>query len=285
MDFQYWYMLPISIVIATTAMASGVGGATFFAPIFILLLKLPPEVAVGTGLITEVFGFASGLYAYTRKRLIDFRLGVALLMVTIPAALLGTWVAGSIAPEYLKITLGVGLFAIALSFLRAPEHKDVVRMDEAIKEEYGGSNAETCLITRDGEEIRYTVCNRTEGRMIAGVGGLFVGMISTGLGEMNSYFLLQRCRVPSRVSIATSVFVVALTALAAASGHLFQFFQSGGEVLNTVFSIVIFTVPGVIIGGQFGPFVANRISQHTLERSLGILFILVAAVTLAETLL
>lgn len=285
MDFQYWYMLPISIVIATTAMASGVGGATFFAPIFILFLNLPPEVAVGTGLITEVFGFASGLFAYTRKRLIDFRLGVALLMVTIPAALLGTWVAGSIAPEFLKIALGVGLFAIALSFLRAPEHKDVVRMDEAIKEEYGGSNAETSLITRDGEEIRYTVCNRTEGRMISGVGGLFVGMISTGLGEMNSYFLLQRCRVPSRVSIATSVFVVALTALAAASGHLFQFVQSGGDVLNTVFSIVIFTVPGVVIGGQFGPMLANRISQHTLERSLGILFILVAAVTLAEALL
>jgi uncharacterized membrane protein YfcA len=31
-------------------------------------------------LITEVFGFASGLYAYARKRLIDYRLGVSLLL-------------------------------------------------------------------------------------------------------------------------------------------------------------------------------------------------------------
>lgn len=53
------------------------------------------------------------------------------------------------------------------------------------------------------------------GRLIAGVGGLFVGMISTGLGELNGYFLLQRCRVPSKVSVATSIFVVALTALSA----------------------------------------------------------------------
>jgi uncharacterized membrane protein YfcA len=49
-----------------------------------------------------------------------------------------------------------------------------------------------------------------------------------------------------------------------------------------VFSLVVFTVPGVIIGGQLGPFVAGRISQHTLERALGVLFIIVAALTLGE---
>ena len=82
LTFQYWYMLPVAILVATTAMASGVGGATFFAPIFILGLGLPPEVAIGTGLITEVFGFTSGMYAYVRKRLVDYRLAVALVTVT-----------------------------------------------------------------------------------------------------------------------------------------------------------------------------------------------------------
>jgi hypothetical protein len=266
-------------------MASGVGGATFFSPLFILALGLPPEVAIGTGLITEVFGFASGLFAYIRKRLIDFSLGLTLLVVTIPLALVGTWVAGLVDAEILKVILGVGLFAVALSFLRAPEHKDVVRMNDAIDEEYGGDKAETCLVTADGEQVCYTVCNKTEGRLIAGVGGLFVGMISTGLGELNGYFLLQRCRVPSKVSVATSVFVVALTALSASAGHLIRFTQAGDEVLNTVLSIVIFTVPGVIIGGQLGSRVASRVPQHTLERGLGVLFILVGALTLGEVIL
>ena len=193
MTLHYWFMFPIGVLIATTAMASGVGGATFFSPLFILLLGLPPEVAIGTGLITEVFGFASGLYAYARKRLIDYRLGLNLLMVTIPMALLGTWIAGRIEPDILKVVLGVGLFAVALAFLRAPEQKDVARMDEAIEQEYGREKAETCLTTAEGEQVCYTVCNQNEGRVIAGVGGLFVGMISTGLGELNSYFLLQRC--------------------------------------------------------------------------------------------
>jgi uncharacterized membrane protein YfcA len=266
-------------------MASGVGGATFFTPIFILGLGLPAEVAIGVGLITEVFGFASGLFAYFKKRLIDYRLGLTLLIVTVPLALIGTWVAGYVDSEILKVILGVGLFAIALSFLRAPDHHDVVIMDDVIEDEYGGDKAETCLITSDGEQICYTVCNKNEGRLISGVGGLFVGMISTGLGELNGYFLLQRCRVPSAVSVATSVFVVAFTALAAATGHMTQFLQSGLEVMQVVLSIVIFTVPGVIIGAQLGSHVARRISQHTLERTLGVLFIIVAALTLGEALL
>jgi uncharacterized membrane protein YfcA len=112
-----------------------------------------------------------------------------------------------------------------------------------------------------------------------------VGMISTDLGELNGYFLLQRCRVPSKVSVATSVFVVALTALAASAGHFVRFSQTGGEVLDTVLIIVIFAVPGVIIGAQLGSRVASRVSQHTLERGLGVLFILVGALTLGEAIL
>ncbi|MEA3336291.1 MAG: sulfite exporter TauE/SafE family protein [Chloroflexota bacterium] len=285
MTLQYWYLFPVAILVATIAMASGVGGATFFTPIFILGLGLPAEVAIGVGLITEVFGFISGLYAYVKKRLIDYRLGLSLLVVTIPLALIGTWVAGYVDSEILKVILGVGLFAIALSFLRAPDHRDVVIMDDVIEDEYGGDKAETCLVTSDGEQICYTVCNKNEGRLISGVGGLFVGMISTGLGELNGYFLLQRCRVPSAVSVATSVFVVAFTALAAATGHLAQFLQADSEVMALVLSIVIFTVPGVIIGAQAGSRVARRISQHTLERALGVLFILVAVLTLGEAIL
>jgi uncharacterized membrane protein YfcA len=285
MTLEYWFMFPIAILIATMAMASGVEGATFFAPLFMLALGLSPEVAIGTGLITEVFGFASGLYAFARKRLIDYRLGINLLVLTIPMAIVGTWIAGRVEPDILKIALGVGLFAVALSFLRSPEQKDVARMDDAIHKEYGGETAETCLVTGDGERVCYTVCNRNEGRLIAGVGGLFVGMLSTGLGELNGYFLLQRCRVPSKVAVATSVFVVSLTVLFAATGHLIRFVESGEDVLRTVLNIVIFTVPGVILGGQLGSSVASRIPQRALERSLGVLFILVALLTLGGVVL
>ncbi|CAN5838862.1 sulfite exporter TauE/SafE family protein [soil metagenome] len=279
-SFDFWFMLPVSILIATTALASGVEGATFFSPLFILALGLPPEVAIGTGLVTEVFGFSSGLYAYASRRLIDYRLGMALLMVTIPAALLGTWISGVVDPEILKTILGVGLFAVAASFLRSPAEENVETMDADASE--SKDKAQSCLTTSDGEEICYTVCNRTEGRLIAGIGGTFIGMVSTGLGELNGYFLLQRCRVPSKVAIATSVFVVAITALIASGAHAFQFFQGDTGELDRIVSLLIFTIPGVVVGAQLGSAVARYIPQRVLMISMGILFILVAALLLGE---
>ncbi|MDZ7721416.1 MAG: sulfite exporter TauE/SafE family protein [candidate division KSB1 bacterium] len=285
MSFEYWFMLPVSFVFATIAIASGVGGATFFAPFFMLALRLPPEIAIGTGLITEVFGFASGLYAYARKKLIDYKLGLTLLTVTVPMALLGTWVSGAVEANVLKAVLGMGLFAIAAAFMRAPQSEDIDLLDTHIQKTYGGVQAETCIITRDQEKICYTVCNKTQGRLIAGIGGLFVGMISTGLGELNGYFLLQRCRVPSAVSVATSVFVVAVTVLIASLGHFYKFTTYGPETLQMVFSIVMFTIPGVIVGAQAGSFVSRKIPQPVLEKGLGILFMLLAFLTIGEIVL
>ncbi len=285
MTLQYWFMAPAAVIIATLAMASGVGGATFFAPLLILALRLPPEVAIGTGLITEVFGFASGVYAYAKKRLIDYKLSMALLIVTIPLAIVGTLVAVWIPASVLKTVLGIGLVAVALSFLRSPGHGEVERLDNSIRDEYGNDKGKTSLVTAEGETITYTVCNRTEGRIIASIGALFVGMISTGLGELNGYFLLRRCRVPSRVSVATSVFVVALTALAASAGHVVNFIRVGGDDITTVLSIVIFTVPGVIVGAQIGSRIASRIPPRLMEVSLGILFVLIALLTLGEVVL
>lgn len=110
-------------------------------------------------------------------------------------------------------------------------------------------------------------------------------MISSGLGELNGYFLLQRCRAPGKISVATSVFVVALTAVSASLGHFARFRTLGGDELNTVLSLVIFTVPGVIIGAQLGSRASSRIPQQVLERGSGVLFILVASLTLGEVII
>ena len=243
-------------------------------------LGLPPEVAIGSGLIVEVFGFGSGVYAYVKRQLIDYRVGGMLLSATIPAAIVGVVAAHFIDADILKIILGMGLFAVAVSFLRAPDEE----VEEALEDMAGEdpASAETCLVTAEGEEICYTVSNTTEGRLISGIGGLFVGMVSSGLGELNGYFLLQRCRVPSSVAVATSVFVVAITALIASTGHVYQVAQGGLTGLTTMGTLLLFTVPGVIIGAQLGPAVAKRVSDRAMEIGLGGLFIVTAALLLVE---
>jgi len=281
MVFDYWFMFPISIVIATIAMSSGVGGATFFAPILLLGLGLPPEVAIGVGLITEVFGFTSGLVAYLRRKLVDFRLAKSILMFSMPMAMLGVVAANYVNPDILKGLLGVGLLAVAFSLLRAPnpanaegDAKELATEDEP--------EAASSLTSAAGETFYYTIRSKRLGAFFAVIGGFFTGMISTGLGELNSYYLLQRCKIPSKVAVATSVFTVAFTAMVAAVGHLIHFVSTGGETLSTVLNLVVFTAPGVIIGGQIGPFIATKISQHALEKTLGGLFVLVSMLVIGQ---
>ena len=280
MSVEFWYMLPIGIVIATIAMASGVGGATFFSPLFILGLGLSPELAVGSGLVVEVFGFGSGVYAYVRRQLIDYRVGGMLLAATVPAAVAGVVIAHFADADILKVILGMGLFAVAVSFLRAPDDEMEATLENMAHED--PDEAETCLVTAEDEEICYTVCNTTEGRLISGIGGLFVGMVSSGLGELNGYFLLQRCRVPSSVAVATSVFVVAITALIASVGHIFQVAQGGLTGLATMGRLLLFTVPEVVIGAQLGPELARRVPDRVMEIGLGGLFTITAGLLLFE---
>ncbi len=184
-----------------------------------------------------------------------------------------------------EVAVGVGLLLIALTFLKSPEKESIDLLDGEIKKRYPKEIATTTLVTREGEEISYTVCNKAEGGILGGIGALFIGMISTGLGEMNGYFLLQRCKVPSRVSIATSVFIVSITALVASISHFVGFLSAGPDTLSLVYSIVIFTIPGVIIGGQIGPLLASRIPQRTLEVGLAVLFILVSGLMLMNVVM
>ncbi len=284
MDLQYWYLFPAAIVIASIANGAGVGGATFFSPLFLLVLRLQPQVAIGTALITEVFGFASGVVAHARMRAIDWKMALLLLTTAVPAAIVGSLVGGRVPGVTLKLLLGIGLIGVALAFIF---HHDPATEDVAIARGEGVVEPamRRSVTTRDGKVYEYRVCRRGEGRLFAGIGGLFVGLISTGLGEADAYVLVKRCRVPTRISVATGVVVVAVTALAASVTHLIDFVQEGGDALETIRNIAIFTVPGVIIGGQLGPQVVKRLPERTLIRGLGWLFLLIALVTLAEALL
>ncbi|MEF8866723.1 MAG: sulfite exporter TauE/SafE family protein [Salinibacter sp.] len=280
MSAEFWYMFPLGIAMTAVGIASGVGGATFYSPLFILGLGLPPPLAIGAGLIVEACGFGSGVYAYLRRRLIDHRIVRAMLVATVPAALAGTLVAHYVRADILKSVLGMGLFAVAASFLRTPDAVSAARLNDLAEE--SPDAAGTCLTTARGEEICYTVCNKTEGRLISGLGAFFMGAASSGLGELNGYFLLQRCRVPVRVSVATTVVVVAATALVASIGHIVQIGRQGLPKLVTMGNLLLFTVPGVVIGAQLGPMLADRVPDRVMEVGLGLLFTITGGLLLVE---
>ena len=281
LTLEYWYLFPMSILIATIAMASGIGGAVFFSPLFMVVLKLDPAVAIGTALITELFGFSSGMYAYWRRRLIDFKLGRGLLVFSIPAAVVGSLSTELFPATVLKTIFAVGIIFIGWQLYSSYRQEEKERLDKHIEEASRGTLG-TVLIDAAGNEYRYTITNKTEGRVFAAIGGWLLGMISVGLAELQEYELLARCRVPSPVAVGTSIFVVVVTVFIASTGHLYNFATSADSgVLTQVLGIVTFTIPGVVVGGQIGPIVQARVNPDVTKVGIAVLFVAVGVLMLA----
>lgn len=274
LSFEFWYLLPASVLIATIAMSSGIGGAVFFSPLFMLALKIEPRIAIGVALVTELFGFSSGLVAYLKAKLIDFKLAKNLLIFSVPAAIVGSYYADAVPGIVLKAIFAAGLLFIGYQLFASWRKEEREKKEAEHRKEFE-KDYESELIDATGKTYRYTVCNKNMGKTFAAIGGLFVGMISVGLAELQEYHLVARCKVPTPVAVATSIFVVVITVLVASAGHFIEFASSGSTTLNQVLNMVIFTVPGVIIGGQIGPKLQKIIPEDKLKVGVSVAFILI----------
>jgi len=269
---EYWFMFPIAIGIATIAMTLGIGGALLFSPIFILLFPiigvptLTPADAFGAALLTEVFGFASGLFGYSRRKLIDYKTGIAILVISIPAALAGTFIKRIIEDfnlgEYLNLLFGLGLWVLTLYiYLNHKKGKE-----SPVKPKM--TDPKRIIVDSENITYEYQVRNASQGRILNAIGGFAAGLISVGIGETAIATLRVRCGLPMKVAAATSVFIVTFTVLSAA---VFDIALIGIESIP--WSLVLFTIPGVLIGGQIGPKVASRISSKTAEKLMITVFL------------
>src|SRR5207249_3076888 len=61
LTLEFWFLFPVAITIAIFAMATGVSGANFFAPVYLLWLQLDPQLGFWLSLVSMLFGFSSGL--------------------------------------------------------------------------------------------------------------------------------------------------------------------------------------------------------------------------------
>lgn len=278
MTFEFWFMFPVAIAVATVAMSTGIGGAVFFSPIFLLVLGLDPVVAIGTALITELFGFTSGLVAYVRQRLIDYKMGFQVLMFAVPAAIFGSIIAERVPDEVLRSIFAIGILFVGSQIFVAWYGERREQMAAVIQTEQLATTVnfnQHAVTDINGREFRYNVFNRPVAAVYASVGGAFVGMISVGLAELMEYQMVAKCRIPPPVAVATSIFMVVITVAAASIGHVVSFVSHGSAVMQQVASIAIFTAPGVVIGGQLGPFVQKVAPPELMKILISGVFIVV----------
>lgn len=268
----HWWVFPASILFATIALASGVSGALFFSPFFILGVGLAPSQAIGAGLLTEVFGMGNGLRSYVRQGVVDYATAKWLLAGAVPAVIVGALVANYMEPAILKAIFGVGLVVLGgfLVFYDTPEEYEPGEKEGAFLREKNTGRGETVIETTDGETYRYETCWRPPGVSLATIGAFITGLISAGLPEITTTQLIIRCRLPPRVAVATSVFVLAITAFAGAIVHA----MSASPVLY----VVAWSIPGVVIGSTLGTRLSKHVPSEVMEPALGVVFALVGIV-------
>lgn len=261
-----WWVFPASVAFATVAVGSGVSGALFFSPFFMLVVGLTPAQAVGAGLLTETFGMGNGLRAYVRQRLVDYATARWLLAGALPTAVAGSLVAHEVPDGALKIVFGSGLVVLAgfLLFVRRPEECEPGEAAGDLIERKSEGKGTTAVEARDGTVYRYPTCWRVPGVVLAGVGGLLTGLVSAGLPEISTTQMVVRCRVPPRVAVATSVFVLAITAFSAAGIHALA--------AAPAWPVVGWSVPGVIVGSTVGSRVGEWLPADLMEKILGVVF-------------
>ena len=276
----YWFMFPVAICVATLAMLSGIGGAALFTPIFVMIFPLlGPEyplestvVAIGSALLTETFGFTSGFIGYYRKRLIDFAIVFKYLRVAVPVAITGAFLA-HLVPGGLLI-IGYALFVLG----RAVVHI-VVQHDEDVTSDHPPTREDDRNLRRKidsaGREYVYRIPEPgIKGGVYTGVGAFLTGMVSVGIGEVIVPQLTKR-GVPMPIAVAASVKIVIVTAACASFTLIGQLISEGG--MDAIpWNLVMYTIPGVLIGGQIGPRLQTYVSHRVMEYAISSLFIVLA---------
>jgi uncharacterized membrane protein YfcA len=290
---MYGFMLPVSTLVATGAILGGIGGAAMFMPIFLIIFPLlgpefaiaSPVAAIGVALLTEAFGFSSSLIGYLRRHLIDFKVVKSLIIIAVPSAIVGSFLSQYTDPDMLKIMYGALILILTYIMLRRPSTKEkdqITKNTPSGKFEHIGH--ERRITDNEGNSFKYHLCHPGKGKVFTSIGGFITGLMSVGIGEIVTPQLVKQCKMPVSVAAATSVFVIILTVVAASGTHVYSLVSEGG-VDAVPWHLVVYTVPGVIIGGQIGSRLQGKLNPEKMEKLFAGLFGIIGVAMISSVFL
>jgi uncharacterized membrane protein YfcA len=229
-----WTALPVGFVIATLATLVGFGGGILWMPFLILGAHLDPAQAVVTSLVIQVGGMGSGSVAVIRAKKADLRLSLYLSVCAFLGVPVGVWLTRMVSADFIVFLLGVLSLTMSLVF----------------------------VYTRDQPEnsVMRTVSLRETAPYLwlSTLFAVLTGLLSMGVGDFLVPILRNRLRLSMEAAMSACLIVMAMNAALAAILHL----MIGDRIAP---ALVLWAIPGVLVGGQVGPRLAGRISDETLK--------------------
>ncbi|MES2525558.1 MAG: sulfite exporter TauE/SafE family protein [Bdellovibrionota bacterium] len=228
MSFEYWYVFPFSIFVATICNASGFSGAVLFQPFFYFVLQIPVSVSIATGIATETIGMSSGTVRYALMKVHDFKNYFTLLPWVIGGVLCGIILFSKLSPAPMKALVGVVMIKVAVIHLLGMKFKN-------------HSSKWSRFITSP----------------IAFIAGLFSASTGTGVAELTQPLSEHGLKMPTKRANANAIL------LEASADWLITVVNL--SLGNLRWDILVFSASGVLIGGQFGALLSPHIPERILK--------------------
>ena len=241
--FEYWYMFPVAVVIAILANSSGFSGGVLFQPIFNLILNIPIQNSIATGIAIEAVGMTSGALRYIYYKMIELPIGFTMIMLTIPGVVVGNHALMIIDGDILKLVLGIIIFGIA-----------TMQLINALRSSFG---------TRENVPIE----DIYPFMLIPPVAGFFSSATGTGICEISQPLLEKGLNLKTKRANATAILVEAVADWVITILNL-----HAGLILLELWPAFI----GVIVGGQIGPYVSRFIPNKLLKIIFSVSVIIIA---------
>lgn len=272
--FMDWLSILISVLIGLCSGAvtglMGASGVLIVVPALTMSLKLPVHVAIGTSLAVDVIASIVVSYTYYRNKNVDLKSGVWLALGAVLGAQLGSIIAAN-TPEF---ELG-GFFSIFLILNGVGLWRREIRQRLRLFTGASGkikSEGETFveIITLEKKKIAVTL-------LIGFMIGIVSGILGAGGGVMFLLVLIFVLKYPIHKAIGTSTLIMAITATSGAIGY-----SLNGNI-NLIVAVIVGV--GTILGGRVGAIYANRATEETLAKIVGIIFMVLGVAMIITQLI
>jgi hypothetical protein len=291
MSAEYWYLLPVGFTIAVLAMSSGISAGNFWVPVYLLWARFEPPVAFWMTLVTMLCGYGSGVFRNFQQETLDRHIMRQYLPFSVPAAMVGAYLAPALNISWLVFLFGLFVLGYGVQMLvtllqgtaeASARQEPETRVPDAQKRGIFPAPA-----AAHDQFHAISVCKRDGARdgATALLGGLLLGLITVGLGELLLPRLLTTRRALSPgVIVGSTVLVIFVTSLAATLVRLKGPFLTGlSEQRSALLGAMLFAGPGVMLGGQLGPMVARRLPVRIWRWYVAVILLLVGILMLVRS--
>lgn len=236
----------------------GIGGGVYLVPALVLLYGFEPKVAVGTSLFFVFLNVLSGSISYLRLKRVDVKLGLVLMIPTIPGAILGAYFTEYLGSFTFRLIFAALLVWASFYLLFKPKsHSTAVKV----------KGYERKLIDSNNKVYVYSV-NVPLGIVTSFIAGFASSIFGIGGGVLHVPIMIHVLGIPVHVATATSHFILVFTTLFGSVTH--------SALNNVLFEYAILLGLGGMLGAQVGARISNRIGDVKIKRLLGLTLLIVA---------